>query len=838
MRVDITMALLIGLSIILMLCPTYAVSITEQGKIIQRGNYGVLFRPVNEIRGAEQFWRHSFELKLPSSIQMQIDVPSCADVEASNTSCVQLQHIFQVVKMMHTSCMANVNKTMEKIGRLIPEYIPRTSGSPNSRSKRALLDFGGDIFHSLFGVARTKDLMTLQSHIKQIASAVNTINHDFTEHTSEMSSIMTATNDRVDMAVRAITDNHNQLDQLSEEMRLLLDATDVWWKGLFIISDYQDKVTHINNHLADILQGTYELLQKRLSPALISAELLTNTLKKVQSVLSRNHPGFYVIYSDPEFYYQNAVSAYLRRDNSIFITINIPVQSGYHKYLIHEVIAMPVPVNATTKHATMVLNLPDYIGVDIQGVNFIEMQNQDLKYCKGSYEKLCSNLIAERSTANPSCALAILYNRKESVKDLCEFGFTKNSLKTSLMEVEPGKILVSNIQNVIINCNGQLDTRITHNYCLMTIPCECSVSAGPFTLPSRLDRCQNSSGTVTMSHLINLAVLQNFFDETDLKHIMGDTTFEDPIETVLPKFDIFSHNFSDAVSLASDAQLNLKHMVERMKNKKPIYSSLSESLLGGEWLREDSFDWLNWRNLVSFASIGLSIFSLFLILAFGTKLRALKISILALQSAHLVDGADSSKNFVYLQPDDQDSITSIPEPINLVLTFDIGIYCAIGATLLTFLLIAFLCRKWRSRSHSSVYLEITSGKRCMKFLVLRINECPKFLHFRASEQFDSLSIVKGLQPKLKCNWHDLRISTFNSNISFVPPGRLTVSLLDIQKVKEILQSNFCAFLKVEHNGLATYVTQVCSADCERKTCEYSPYALIFKLEATGEYQNV
>ena len=66
----------------------------------------------------------------------------------------------------------------------------RVCGHGPSRRQRAILGFIGDLSHTLFGTATTKDVNMLQKHIQAIAEKTEQISKDFQIHTEGMSSYM------------------------------------------------------------------------------------------------------------------------------------------------------------------------------------------------------------------------------------------------------------------------------------------------------------------------------------------------------------------------------------------------------------------------------------------------------------------------------------------------------------------------------------------------------------------------------------------------------------------------------------------------------------------------
>ncbi len=794
----------------------------------------MIFRPVAEIRGSEQFWQHTFDLKIPRFMPGDFRMPSCAETTVrsrnDNITCTALANVESELRSLHTECIQGIRDNIYVIQKLIPEINDEVT---STRSKRALINFGGDVLHSLFGVARSKDLLVLQGHVKTLATYLENTRSEFLEHESEMASIMATVDERLVDAARAITANHAELEELSSAVdNELRELNEIWRSSLLIVSSYRDKVTKIQMRMLEVMSGINELTYSRLSPYLVPTDLLRKALDQVQSVLMDRHPNFYVVHKDSAFYYQHTVSTVYRYKDSILITIDIPVVAGYHKYLVHEVLSVPVPIDDSKNHSTIALGLPDYIGLDLHSNSYVELQSKQYDQCLGKWEKHCPTMLTERSTSYPSCALAILFQLKDTVLEKCDFGFQQDEVGPSLFEVSPGNLLVSNINSLVLDCQGMIKTQDACQYCVITVPCSCSISADPFLIPERIDSCDKTSQVVSKTHLVNLALLQNFFSKDKLEDVMGDTTFAHPVETVLPEFKLFSHNLSNLLVTENGKHLSLKSMIDKVKQNATIYSSASDAILGGEWLDENDFDWFSTQNILSFVSISLSIVIGSLLLALTAKFRKLSMTVLALKAIHSAEAVKEVKSFIYVGEDPDSLSTSMPECVcDFKIEAIYGIISVCGLTFVIFLI--YFCKHWSS-SHTVISLELTTGTLCVEFPLLKLKSCPKYLHFKASQQFDNMSIKGGFAKRLTCDWHHLKISSFCGKLTHFPPEYFELSWWSYGKVKTILQSDFCAFLKVTHNKTSTYVSRFCEPGCTNATCEFGPSALLFKIDATGE----
>ena len=80
---------------------------------------------------------------------------------------------------------------------------------------------------------------------------------------------------------------------------------------------------------------------------------------------------------------------------------------------------------------------------------------------------------------------------------------------------------------------------------------------------------------IWLAHPINLALLHEFFDDSTLKTILGDTTFADPVAVNLPNFQIYTHNYNQFLTNDNKAYLNLSKMVQAAKNDEVVFQTFT-----------------------------------------------------------------------------------------------------------------------------------------------------------------------------------------------------------------------------------------------------------------------
>lgn len=152
---------------------------------------------------------------------------------------------------------------------------------------------------------------------------------------------------------------------------------------------------------------------------------------------------------------------------------------------------------------------------------------QQLSQCKGTTILFCSFNIALTASASASCLSAVFFNHKEAVSKMCDFRFLTNMLPIAMYELSPSHLLLYRTTIIALDCaNGQ---RILKgcSFCVVKIPCLCSVTSNSLYLPPRLGNCNKCSDKVTILYPVNLALLQKFFDKDAHSTLFGDTIFKE-----------------------------------------------------------------------------------------------------------------------------------------------------------------------------------------------------------------------------------------------------------------------------------------------------------------------
>ncbi|XP_076458592.1 uncharacterized protein LOC143292262 [Babylonia areolata] len=163
----------------------------------------------------------------------------------------------------------------------------------NSRSKRAILPFVGDLASSLFGVATSSDVRKLQKHVSRLYKMQISSSAGSVAFLNKVSSYMKTSNHRMDNLIGSVMSMHSRMGNIT---------------------------------------------------AIPEQEDIANQ----------------------------------RQVEQILIVTDVPIASTTTSFDLYQVMTFPVPFNASSSHATLVINLPDFVAVSTDQRYIIELTTSQM----------------------------------------------------------------------------------------------------------------------------------------------------------------------------------------------------------------------------------------------------------------------------------------------------------------------------------------------------------------------------------------------------------------------------------------------------------------------------
>jgi len=467
---------------------------------------------------------------------------------------------------------------------------------------------------------------------------------------------------------------------------------------------------------------------------------------------------------------------------------------------LYELISLPVPVNSSTSHATQLLDLPKYLAVTHHQQFYTTFNTENLASCSKHSIFHCDFNIALTPITSPSCVIGLFANNKQWVKKNCDFRFLPDLLKPQILELSYTSALVYNSWNLALDCPQSKRVLPGCAFCVLQIPCQCSISTVDLFYAARLVNCHNKSSDVITVHPINLGLLQQFFEEDQFMSITGDSLFKSPISVLLPEFKFYQHQFSQYLADDRKSHLSLNKMVQAAKGDNIIFKSLVEPLADGEIPLSQNWPDLNATLVFVNISITVIVFLAFLWTFF--RLRSLAATLVLLQQANLVKSA-SLPSFIF-----ERTTTAIPQTIIISKMFaDFSWNHAsviIEALVFIILISAVLLFYSRTRKFhgTKLLLEITSGGECVTIPVMRLPLCPSYFAIEAPTHIGNIELSQFPSNTLYVQWTGFKVTNKLTNQSLEVKPKIDVGWFQHRRINRIMQQPFTAYILVLHQGFA------------------------------------
>ncbi|CAC5370072.1 unnamed protein product [Mytilus coruscus] len=540
-------------------------------EIVQRINYGVVFSKKSNIIFGQEFWHHTFQVPIPKKEESQ-PYPSCDIV---HQHCYILNQAISQLSAVRAHISSNINHTVDTIHQLVSKENLQVKSKIKSKSKRGLFDFIGSISKSLFGTATVKDVNRLARHMNILSRNSHNLAKSMAHHDELLSSYMSKTDKRFDNIVSEIQNNHDFIQNVTQETaKFITEFEKVSAKLSSLSLKQMNDSSEINKYLEEITIGVHELLKGKLSPFLIPPHVLKHTISQIQIILNDK---------------------------------------------------FKVPINSSSTHATQILDLPKYLVVSSDNQYYGFFSHEKLQSCTGSHILYCIESLSLISSASPDCV------SKQNIHKFCDFRFLLDVVKPSIQPISNNAVLVYKTNTLAFDCQNFNKIVKGCNFCLLNIPCMCSVSTDMLFLPKKVDQCQNNSDSVTILHPVNLALIKSFFSSETYNSIMGVTTFTNPAVLNLPNLNFYNHSFSQFIAQDQQLHFSLKRIAQATKKDKVIFKSLSESMLDGQISAIES--WPDFNGIISLVALGLSIIMTVAYVLLFNKVRALTTALILLQKS-------------------------------------------------------------------------------------------------------------------------------------------------------------------------------------------------------------
>ena len=784
---------------------------------INRVNYGVLFDPIKVAYAVHDHWLHTFELKVPQiKIVPRPNISHCESEDEAHKQfdqCIYYYDILEAMDRQQKYYFRLLNHTMKQLDHALhlPQHNTRKS---DSRSKRKVFGFIGDLSHSIFGTATEKDVKLVASHVEKLevktgrlATAMSNLSHD-------LSSFTTIATTRMDAITDQLKEHHEEI--LHTEYMLFDFETSIIYLTKILAEALREAQYLFTYHAAfdEFLKGAQSLLQDKLSLYLMPFDEIQTIISNINNKLARKRTNLQVMPLSSKDIYGHLPFIWAYKNNSLYITLKFPLVAPESKMKVYKVQYFAVPLNSTTNHATKLITQHPYFAVTVNHDYYAFPSHDMIMDMKNNILHARRYDLPLMAFQNPSCLSELYLNNKHQIKDFCEFEILLDALRPQILHIDHGQYLIINQTEIFQHCPDGISALPGCNFCIHDIKCLCSMYSDNFLYPARTTHCLDANSSTT-SHPVNLAVLQEFFHEELLNHIKADTMYANMPIVETPPFKLFSHNWTDFLAGDTARSLKLKKVAQAVRDKQQVFTQLSEPILDSLSDHFGKPDLFSWQNLVIFINLAFTVIALASVGYLLIKINMIQAAITAMT---LVKPANSEDPF-YLIPRQTTTVPPTPEPyFNDDFTVDrILMYTMIVLSSIT--LLYLLYSKWHNKTHRSSFgLEISNNTQCVLIKLFEIPNCPRFYHCQSDDQFSNIQVDSWMFPHFKWNKGSLMMTHILDYSRPSIPNAVGISWWQAIKLRHMLKGPIYAYLIAEHQN-RVFSFKTCPTSC----CECTLY---------------
>jgi len=787
---------------LLMINPVSATTADKNVKVIQRLNYGIMFKQEASLFISTESWLHTFQVDLPKNVNLD-KMNFCNNL---TTNCHTMNSMINFIHSLHVSTETQLVETIKAIRTLIPQ----TGILTKTRDARSLLPFIGSLAKGLFGTATMGDVELLARHINELNKRSRIMAYALQQHGSHLSSFISLIDNKTTNLIHGVQQNAAEIKKLTTSFYSTLSTFQDSFTNMskMLISMVND-ANILRENLNQFYSSIQSLVEGRISPFLIPKHALLHSLHKVQRILSKFYPGFYLTHLEPNYYYTHSNFIFTRNHSTLFISVRFPLSTHSKPLTLYKIISLPVPVNATSSHATKLMSLPKYVATTYQHDYYVTLSVEDLANCIHDVHMYCPSNIPLIPTSKPSCTMALFNNNVTMVNQLCNFRFLQNHITSTIIELSSTSVLIYNNENdMTLKCPDHSKIIPACPYCIVHVPCMCSLTSPALYLAPRLINCHTETSVLTahsnsyVLHPVNLALLTQFFNATKLKAILGDTTFPSQVSLKIPNFKIYSHNMSKILVADQQQHLSLQKMAQAAKNDEQIFKTLTEPLLTGDISLEP--EWPDLNGILNIIALSVGFLSFIICVYLFFKIRKMTTALLVLTEVSRAK-SQTVPSFIYEQLTTE-SKESVDSELLKLFTPEFSwvhasVLLSIIVLIILIIIMVYICKHSKSKG-TTLAIEITCGGECVVVPITSLSLCPSYWDID-TPNINNISISSFPSCKLFTTWSKFKVTNKLTAQSLAVPTVISLSYYMWFKLRKILRQPYCAYVMVIHNGYAS-----------------------------------
>ena len=231
-----------------------------------------------------------------------------------------------------------------------------------------------------------------------------------------------------------------------------------------------------------------------------------------------------------------------------------------------------------------------------------------------------------RTKQTMTCSLGIISGDLGDIKEHCGFHVMRRPLPKNIYRLADNILFLSNISQIHVECAPHNFTDVIpvqKPQMILPMQCGCRFIFDTilyYSSTSNYAENQNVSDSLQISYAVNLALLTEFFQDTNLNIIRPDHLFDEEISVDLPKLSIASKDYEAKLARGQKLTFDMALLINETMAESRMYDDLSHYLynhLVQNMFENNSnfniFNILHWLLIIAMTTAGAALVWLFIL---------------------------------------------------------------------------------------------------------------------------------------------------------------------------------------------------------------------------------
>lgn len=608
--------------------------VRQAPSVIVNANFGSALIPMEKLINSGSIWHHSFQIEnlfwdpIPLNVRKSAnliyqgctsiaetvaaitkDTDSNGDlteiVDFTNVLCNEVLQVTETFNEQKRVLIKEIDENMKNI-RHIAYSRPDLRTGMSSRAKRAPFEFISIAGEKLFGLGRKKNIKILERNFHLLREQQHYQYNQLVGNVNDLYSVNVLQNQAIGNVSIELEEQNEEIKELSQVLNRTQEITELFTtKTITKIGYLYNLITHQAALQAQMTKATSAILNtlillriktgelrnamQKISSGILPNELVTSmlleeTLEALDEKLLRKRSQFRIAMRDLNYYYAMPITSF-GYNGQVIIQIIIPLTTTGGEFQNYQIQTFQLPVLTDGQEDqkyrySQILKYPPYFAMSRDGEYYLELSEQDLSWCKGLEKspKICSPVKFMYSVrTRPSCGLALYTGNSTMMKYLChkEYQETKEPQSQVYQIGTTSELLITSTEGQLIkHCQdgAQMIEIPACPLCIISLPCGCILHSHQGQLPPIMHNCRDNNSTQTVRYPVNLMVLGEMLNDTQLGTYNGSVTFNKQPTYHLPRINLKRVNDHRIVAL-KETSFALSKVAKLAQRGEKMYAS-------------------------------------------------------------------------------------------------------------------------------------------------------------------------------------------------------------------------------------------------------------------------